>query len=97
MTPVTAARRVHRTRCMADLTCDQCAELLCDYLEGRLAPDVLGALEQHVASCPRCAALARDYRAIPGFVRGATDVRMPHDVEVRLRRLLAGAWRKTPL
>jgi anti-sigma factor RsiW len=79
---------------MADLTCDRCAELLGDYVEGRLAADVLVALEGHVASCAACAALVRDYKAVPGFVRGATDVRMPHDVEVRLRRLLALAWRE---
>lgn len=79
---------------MADLTCDRCTELLGDYVDGRLAPDVLGALEEHVASCEACAALVRDYKAIPGFVRGATDVKMPHDVEMRLRRLLTLAWRK---
>lgn len=82
---------------MADLTCDRCAELLGDYVEGLLASDVLAALERHVGSCAACAALARDYEAIPGLVRGATDVPMPHDVEVRLRRLLALASRKNPL
>jgi anti-sigma factor RsiW len=81
---------------MADLTCDRCVELLGDYVDGRLAADVVGALEQHVASCAACAALVRDYRAIPGLVRDATDVHMPHDVEMRLRRLLAVAWRKPP-
>lgn len=79
---------------MADLTCDRCAELLGDYVDGRLAADVLGALEEHVASCEACAALVRDYEAIPGFVRRATDTTMPHDVEMRLRRLLTLAWRK---
>jgi len=92
--PVTPAHRVHPTVCMADLTCDRCAELLGDYVEGRLAPDVLGALEGHVGSCAACAALVRDYEAIPGFVREATDVRMPHEVEIRLRRLLKLAWRR---
>jgi anti-sigma factor RsiW len=82
---------------MADLTCDRCADVLGDYLEGRLAPDVVGALEAHVASCAGCAALVRDYEIIPAFLRGATDVRMPLEVEVRLRRLLAVAWRKKPV
>jgi len=79
---------------MADLTCDRCTELLGDYVEGRLEPDVVGALEEHVGACPACAALAHDYEAIPGLARRATDVRMPHDVETRLRRLLALAWKK---
>ena len=82
---------------MADLACDRCAELLGDYVEGRLAPDVLAALEGHVESCAACAALVRDYRALPGFLRGATDVSMPHEAEVRLRRLLSLAWRKRSL
>jgi len=80
---------------MADLTCDRCAELLGDYVEGRLASEVVGALEAHVEACGTCAILVRDYRAIPALVRGATDVPMPHDVQARLRRLLALAWRKT--
>jgi anti-sigma factor RsiW len=79
---------------MADVTCDRCTELLGDYVEGRLAQEVLGAVEGHVASCAACAALVRDYQAIPGLVRGATDVSMPHEVEMRLRRLLALAWRE---
>jgi anti-sigma factor RsiW len=80
---------------MADLNCGTCADLLGDYVEDRLTADVVGALEAHVASCAACAALVRDYRAIPGLVRSATDVPMPHGVEVRLRRLLALAWRNT--
>lgn len=79
---------------MADLTCDRCAELLGDYVDGQLAPDAVAELEGHVAACAACASLVRDYRALPGFVRRTTDVRMPHDVEVRLRRLLALAWRE---
>jgi len=83
--------------CMTDLTCDRCTELLGDYVEGRLEPDVVGGLEQHVAACPACATLVRDYDAIPGLVREATDVRMPHEVETRLRRLLALVWKKRPI
>ncbi|HEX8795179.1 MAG TPA: zf-HC2 domain-containing protein [Polyangiaceae bacterium] len=79
---------------MTDLTCARCAELLGDYVDGRLAPDRVAAIEQHVQSCTACAALVRDYELVPGLVRRATDVPMPHDVEMRLRRLLAVARRR---
>ena len=72
---------------MADVTCDRCTELLGDYVEGRLAQEVLGAVEGHVASCAACAALVRDYQAIPGLVRGATDVEAELELECLNRSL----------
>ena len=79
---------------MADSPCERCSERLDAYVEGLLAPDERDALEVHVAACGNCARLVRDYRILPGLLRRTTDVQMPYDVEVRLRRLVAVALRR---
>ena len=81
-------------RAMVHLSCDNCADLLGDHLDGILAGDVRDALEAHVSGCAACANLLGDYRAIPDLVRRATDAAMPYEAEIRLRRLLSIAHRR---
>lgn len=69
-------------------TCRSGVELLADYLEGVLAPDVRAALEEHVAGCPRCTAFVESYRRTPAILRTATDVTLPPDVAQRLQAWL---------
>jgi anti-sigma factor RsiW len=70
------------------VTCKSGVELLMDYLEGLLAPDLRAALEQHVAACQRCAAFVESYRRTPTVLRAATDVSLPAGVERALLNLL---------
>jgi anti-sigma factor RsiW len=60
-------------------------ELLADYLEGLLPPDVRASLEQHVLGCERCQAFVASYQATPAILREATDVVLPEDLRRRLR------------
>ncbi|MGD0678124.1 MAG: zf-HC2 domain-containing protein [Polyangiaceae bacterium] len=76
---------------MMNVSCDQCETLLADSIEDALADDQRMAFELHVASCPHCARLVRDYEAIPALVRALTDCGAPDDVRIRLQRLLAAA------
>ena len=42
---------------MADpLSCEQCAALLADYLLRALEPDMVGAVAEHLSTCPHCQA-----------------------------------------
>jgi anti-sigma factor RsiW len=70
---------------MIDVTCVSGVELLADYLEGLLPPDVGASLEQHVLGCERCQAFVASYQAAPAILRLATDVDLPDE----LRRLLS--------
>ena len=69
---------------MRDLVCRSGVELLMEYMEGTLAPDVRLAIEAHVAGCPRCEAFVVSYRETPRIVRNATRMEMPADLEASL-------------
>lgn len=71
------------------LTCQQVIERLVDYLDAALGPEVLDALERHLAVCTPCAAYLRTYRRTRELAAAAERVEMPPDMAARLRdRLL---------
>jgi anti-sigma factor RsiW len=76
-------------------TCQSGVDLLMDYLEGVLAPDVRAAVERHVAGCQRCLAFVETYRKTPGILRRATAATMPSDIAQKLRELLRAELRKS--
>ena len=70
---------------MKEVACISGVELLMDYLEGVLPPDLRAALEAHVAGCERCAAFVASYRETPRILRDATASTLPDDVEASLK------------
>ncbi len=76
---------------MKDIVCMSGVELLMEYMEGALAPDVRAAIEAHVAGCPRCDAFIASYRETPRIVRDATRMDMPADLEASLLAALRAA------
>jgi anti-sigma factor RsiW len=76
---------------MKDIVCVSGVELLMEYMEGALAPDVRAAIEAHVAACPRCEAFIASYREMPRIVRDATRIEMPADLEASLLAALRAA------
>jgi anti-sigma factor RsiW len=70
---------------MSDVTCMSGVEVLADYLEGMLPPDVSASLEQHVVGCERCRAFLASYQAAPRILRAATDVVLPADLQAKLK------------
>jgi anti-sigma factor RsiW len=77
---------------MEDLSCQRFTDLLSDFVEGRVPPEELRAMDAHRLACARCSELLADYERIPGVVRRATDASMPAGAKARLRRLLSRAW-----
>jgi anti-sigma factor RsiW len=73
---------------MTDIVCRSGVELLMDYLEGVLPPELRAALDEHVAGCPRCAAFVESYRNTPRILREATAATLPSDIEASLRAFL---------
>jgi anti-sigma factor RsiW len=73
---------------MNAVVCASGVELLMDYLEGVLPPEVNSALEAHVAGCDRCAAFVASYRETPRILRDATAAMLPADVEASLEAFL---------
>jgi anti-sigma factor RsiW len=70
------------------IVCASGVDLLTDYLEGVLPPEVNAALEAHVAGCERCTAFVASYRETPRILRHATAIAMPSDVQASLRAFL---------
>ena len=76
---------------MKSVVCMSGVELLMEYLEGALTPDVRAAIEAHVAGCSRCEAFIASYREMPRIVRDATRMEMPADLEASLLAALRNA------
>ncbi|HEU4996881.1 MAG TPA: zf-HC2 domain-containing protein [Gemmatimonadaceae bacterium] len=76
---------------MRQIVCVSGVELLMEYMEGALAPDVRAAIEAHVAACPRCEAFIASYREMPRIMRDATTIEMPADLEASLLAALRAA------
>ena len=81
---------------MTDIACISGVELLMEYMEGTLAPEVRAALDAHVAGCTRCVAFIESYQQTPRLLREATAREMPADLQasllaaLRARRSRAG-------
>jgi anti-sigma factor RsiW len=73
---------------MTLVVCASGVELLMEYLEGQLPPDLNADLEAHVAGCPRCVAFIASYRETPRILREATLALLPPDLEESLRAFL---------
>ena len=69
-------------------TCASGVELLMDYLEGVLPPEVNTALEDHVGGCARCTAFVASYQATPRILRDATTAQLPAEIETSLQAFL---------
>ena len=71
-------------------TCHDIIEMLGDYVEGDLAPSQHSCVEQHLDTCPKCAAFFASYKHI---IDAAAELREPErplevDIQNRLRRAL---------
>ena len=73
------------------MNCADCEILICDYVDGKLAPAERAAIESHLADCPLCAELARDSAEAVAFMERAADVEPPPELITKI--LFEGPWR----
>src|ERR1051325_10260101 len=74
------------------MTCADYEILICDYVDGTLAPAQKTELERHLADCPACAELARDSAAAIAFMERAADVEPPPELITKI--LFDAPWAK---
>ncbi|HEU4328502.1 MAG TPA: zf-HC2 domain-containing protein [Roseiflexaceae bacterium] len=74
-----------------DLTCQQLVELLTDYLESALPPELSAALEAHLARCPGCRAYLAQVRATIGSLGALAAPSIPPDTLADLLAIFR-AW-----
>src|SRR5689334_1429235 len=74
------------------MNCAEIEILICDYVDGALAPAEKAEVERHLAACPNCAELARDSAAAVGFIERAAEVEPPPELITRI--LFDAPWTK---
>jgi hypothetical protein len=62
------------------MNCADVEILICDYVDGTLAPDARADVERHLAECRSCAELARDATEAVQFIERAADVEPPPEL-----------------
>ena len=64
--------------------CQECIDLLVDYLEGELSPERARALEIHLDLCPACVAFVRTYKGTVDVARTLPLDEIPPELTQRL-------------
>jgi hypothetical protein len=75
------------------MNCAELEVLICDYVDGALAPAERALVERHLAECPGCAELARDSAAAVVFMDRAAAVEPPPELITRI--LFDPPWGRT--
>ena len=73
------------------MNCAEIEILICDYVDGTLAPAERAVVERHLAECPVCAALAHDSATAVRFIERAAEVEPPQELVSRI--LFDPPWR----
>jgi Putative zinc-finger len=66
------------------MTCAELELLICDYVDGTLAPAERARVEHHLSECQACAELARDSAAAVEFMGRAASVEAPPELITRI-------------
>ena len=70
------------------MTCQDVIEVLIDYLDQVLTPEVAADLERHLAGCEPCRAYLGTYRRTRALGAQAARLEMPDEMKARLRQFL---------
>lgn len=76
------------------MICREAIDVLADYLDGTMPPDVAAELERHLADCAPCRAYLATYRKTQELGAAVARVAMPEEMQVRLRRFLIDRLRR---
>lgn len=71
------------------ICCKECLDLLYDYLEGDLDPQVSTSLEEHFQDCPPCIAFLNTYRSTTYVCKDTLNkIEIPELVQLKLQEFL---------
>ena len=70
--------------------CSKIVDLLVDYLEGTLLPDVRAKLDQHLSKCQSCVDQLQTYRTTVSMLRTLCDEDLPAELRDSVATFLRG-------
>ena len=73
------------------MNCHEAIDILADYLDAALTPDVLAQLEAHLRVCAPCRAYLATYKRAAELAAKVNRVEMPPEVRQRLSEFLRGS------
>src|SRR5260370_5886729 len=83
---------------MPDMTCQDMQPLMHGYLDGELDLVRNLEMERHLETCPACARIVANHRAVQGALRSGTFYfKAPDALETRLRSSLERGSRTFPI
>ena len=75
------------------LSCSDAGELLLEFLENTLSPDLQSGLRKHFENCRPCLSFLEGYKKTPGLCKKALLKEMPREVSDRLMSFLRSQTR----
>ena len=70
------------------ITCERAVDLLLDFLEGNLSPEVRKGLVKHFDDCPPCVRFVESYKKTTALCQEALRRQAPAEFGERLMRFL---------
>jgi anti-sigma factor RsiW len=70
------------------MTCREAIDVLADYLDQMLSPEMASRLDRHLRDCRPCVAYFKTYRKTRELVGQVGRVEMPDEMKARLREFL---------
>jgi anti-sigma factor RsiW len=72
------------------VSCKDCVDLLHDFLDSSLDPDMLKKLDEHLSACPPCVNFLNTYRSCAemGHLMRDQAVQIPATLEKKLKEFL---------
>jgi anti-sigma factor RsiW len=66
------------------MNCSELEILICDYVDGTLAPAERAEVERHLSTCAGCSEMARDGQSAVAFMERAAEVEAPPELITRI-------------
>jgi anti-sigma factor RsiW len=80
----------------ARLTCEQVTNLIRDYLNGELDPDITATFEEHLRRCTDCTAFLNTYQQTVQAVQSLSYEDIPPEMQIRVRQFLRAKMKGSP-
>jgi anti-sigma factor RsiW len=80
----------------AKLTCEQVTNLIRDYLNGELDPELTATFEDHLRRCTDCAAFLKTYQQTVQAVQSLSYEDVPPEMQIRVRQFLRAKMKGSP-